>query len=120
MKLIIAGSRDLTEFALVEAAVVRFHLEPSEVISGCARGPDQAGAAWASDNDVYVHSMPANWKAHGKAAGYIRNAEMAKVGDELLAIWDGKSKGTQNMIEQMVKLQKPVHIMRVSFQEILP
>ena len=120
MKLIIAGSRDLTEVALVEAAMVRFGLEPDEVVSGCARGADQAGASWAAHNDVYIRAMPARWDQFGKAAGMRRNAEMAKYGDVLLAIWDGKSRGTANMIDQMNRLEKPVHIMRVDFTEEVP
>lgn len=40
----------------------------------------------------------ANWKEFGKAAGPIRNEQMAKYGTHLLAFWDLKSKGTKNMI----------------------
>lgn len=41
----------------------------------------------------------------GKAAGPIRNAQMAKYASEgakgiLVAFWDGKSKGTKNMIQE--------------------
>ena len=41
---------------------------------------------------------PADWDKHGKAAGPIRNAEMAEVADALIAFWDGQSRGTANMI----------------------
>ena len=42
---------------------------------------------------------PADWERHGKAAGPIRNAEMADVSDALIAFWDGQSCGTKSMIE---------------------
>ena len=48
--------------------------------------------------------MPAQWDLHGKSAGYVRNNEMlvyAKEADYsvLVAFWDGKSKGTKDMID---------------------
>lgn len=43
--------------------------------------------------------FPADWNKHGKAAGPILNAEMAEVADALIAFWDGKSRGTANMIQ---------------------
>ena len=33
-----------------------------------------------------------------KAAGMVRNAEMAKCSDALIAFWDGESSGTRHMI----------------------
>ncbi len=43
------------------------------------------------------------WDIHGKSAGHIRNAEMADYADALIAFWDGKSRGTANMIENARK-----------------
>lgn len=74
----------------------------TEVVSGGARGPDRAGELWAKINGVRVRVFPADWEKHGKAAGPIRNIEMAKyVGKDgaLLPLWDGKSRGTRHMME---------------------
>lgn len=43
--------------------------------------------------------FPADWDRYGKAAGYLRNTEMAKNADALVAFWDGMSLGTRHMIE---------------------
>ena len=43
--------------------------------------------------------FPADWKKYGKSAGYVRNSEMAEVAESLIAFWDGKSRGTKNMID---------------------
>lgn len=40
---------------------------------------------------------------HGKMAGPIRNLEMAKYADGLIAFWDGKSRGTRDMITKAKK-----------------
>ena len=38
---------------------------------------------------------------------------MAEYGDALIAVWDGKSRGTQNMIDIMKAFGKPVYVFRV-------
>lgn len=52
----------------------------------------------------------ADWDAHGRSAGPIRNREMAERCDALVAFWNGSSPGTLNMIQQAIRLGKPVEI----------
>lgn len=49
------------------------------------------------------------WKA-SSAAGLKRNGRMADYGDALIAVWDGESPGTKNMIDQMRKRGKLYYI----------
>lgn len=56
----------------------------------------------------------ADWKTYDRAAGPIRNKEMAEFGDFLLAFWDGKSTGTKNMIDNMKKLGKPYKVIMIN------
>lgn len=98
MKTIIAGSRDIIDYGLVTEAMNRIDWDVTEIVSGGARGIDTLGERWASDNNVSLKIFPADWDTYGKAAGPIRNAQMAKYADALVAIWDGKSRGTSNMI----------------------
>jgi hypothetical protein len=69
---------------------------------------DQIGEDWAREHNIPVKQFLAQWNIHGKSAGPIRNKEMAEYADALIAFWDGQSKGTKNMIEQMDKLNKLV------------
>jgi hypothetical protein len=101
MKVIIAGSRTVTDYSQLIAAVHQAASEGivvSQVVSGMARGADSLGVQYAKVNAIPLLEFPANWAKHGKQAGYIRNADMAKVADALIALWDGKSSGTQHMI----------------------
>ena len=123
MKLIIAGSRGLflkdEEISKAVAAFVtanpktRFVLgDPlgpylTEIVSGKARGIDQLGEAWARAREIPVKEFPADWDTHGKIAGVIRNREMAEYADGALVLWDGKSRGSQNMYGTMRRLGKP-------------
>ncbi len=112
MKLIIAGSRSFTDYELLseKAAKVNNFEEITEVVCGGAKGADILGKKWADENEIPVKLMPANWSKHGKAAGPIRNREMAEYADALLVFWDGESPGTKNMITTMIELQKPYHL----------
>jgi hypothetical protein len=100
MKVIIAGGRDFTNYALVEDAIKCSAFEITQVVSGKAKGVDTLGEVWALANSIPVEAFPADWSQHGRAAGPIRNREMAEYADALIAIWDGESKGTANMIQQ--------------------
>lgn len=81
------------------------------MISGTAkRSPDILGEQLAEMFEIPIKRFPANWDKHGKSAGYIRNGEMAKYADCLLAVWNGSSKGTKHMIDLMEKENKTVFI----------
>lgn len=112
MKVIIAGSRTIKDASYIEACIVeaiaKNKIDVTEVVSGGADGVDRIGERWARKNDILIRYFLPHWEIYGKSAGPIRNAEMARHGDILIAIWDGKSSGTASMIKEMEKLHKPV------------
>ncbi len=110
MKTIIAGSRDITKTMTVEEAIVVVkqaiklsETDISETVSGGAKGVDAIGEIIASEQDIPLIMFPADWNKYGKSAGPIRNKDMAKYADALIAVWDGQSKGTRSMISCAVK-----------------
>lgn len=113
MKVIIAGSRGITDIRLVEKAIQSSEFNITEVVCGCARGVDTLGKDWAISNNIPVTYFPAKWDTYGKSAGYIRNSKMANYADALIAIWDGKSKGTKHMIDLANKNGLYVYIDKV-------
>ena len=100
MKTIIAGSRNITDREALTRAISEcpWSDQISEVICGCAGGADAMGKTWAKERGVPVSEFPADWDSHGRSAGPIRNRQMAEYGDALIALWDGRSGGTANMI----------------------
>lgn len=101
MRVIIAGSRGVTDPAIVDAAMERAAargIVPSVVVSGTARGADKLGEAWAESRGIPVVRFPADWSRYKNSAGHKRNAEMAANADALVAVWDGESHGTESMI----------------------
>lgn len=99
MKCIIAGSRHITDKYLVHKAIEACPWQGSitEVVCGGASGVDNIGWRWAAAQAITVHHMRADWATYGKAAGPIRNHQMANYADALILIWDGKSKGSADM-----------------------
>ncbi len=104
MRLIIAGSRDIRDYSILDEAMKDYDLKPDEIISGGARGVDFMGETYSSNNDIVCTTFPADWSRDGKAAGPIRNKKMAKYANEedgaLLLIWDGKSRGSASMLRE--------------------
>lgn len=101
-RVIIAGSRDIADRRILEAALQAcpWSDEITEVVCGEQRGVDTLGKEWGNAHGIPVKPFPADWDTYGKAAGPIRNAQMAAYADALIAVWDGESAGTRNMIEQ--------------------
>ena len=110
MKVIIAGSRTISDRESVEAAIKASGFEITEVVCGMARGVDTEGFNWAKDNNIPVKEFHADWEKYGRAAGPIRNKQMAEYADALIAFWDGKSRGTKHMIDLAKRANLKVRI----------
>jgi len=117
MKVIIAGSRTITDQAMVrciiEDILEKTDLEITEVVSGNARGVDICGECYADEEGIPIKAFPVTKEAYtmlGNFAPLARNSKMADYADALIAIWDGQSRGTKDMIDKMVKLEKPVYV----------
>lgn len=110
-KVIIAGGRDLvlTSDQITEA-VAKSGFLVTQIVSGNAKGVDTSGENWANAHGIAVVLFPALWDLHGKAAGPIRNREMATFADCLIAFPGGP--GTANMIATMKRLKKPVYVVK--------
>lgn len=130
MKVIIAGTRppevirrDPQKLArwynrampfLCTAVELHPFLEVLEVVSGKAAGIDTLGELWAAIKNIPVAPFPARWRDEhwhfNRRAGFERNAQMAEYADAAILLWDGQSRGTQNMHDLMVARKKPCYV----------
>lgn len=99
-KVIVAGSRIISDPALVERAIEESGFHITELVCGCADGVDTLAMRWAKKRRIPVRYFRPDWKNQGKSAGPRRNTLMAKYASQLIAIWDGSSAGTKDMINQ--------------------
>ena len=113
MKVVIAGSRDITDYNILIKAIKECPFQITEVISGRARGVDTLGEKYAEDYGLKLHLFPADWKKYRNAAGPIRNAQMADFADAVLCVWDGVSSGTKDMMNQAKKRGLPLYVFKV-------
>jgi len=111
LKVIMAGSRSLADFGLVLEGIKTFPYQITEIVSGGSRGIDLLGEDWAKQMKLPKTRFTANWKRFGQAAGPLRNSDMSEYADALIAIWDGKSKGTEDLIRKMQRREKVVHLL---------
>ena len=105
LRLIVAGGRDFSDYALLRAVLLEWldaHRErPVIIVSGHARGADSLGERFARETGLGLEVYPADWDAHGKRAGFIRNSQMVAIADAAVAFWDGVSHGTLDTIRKM-------------------
>lgn len=118
MRLIIAGSRDITDYDLIveKLDVILSAYMPDEVVSGGARGVDSLGEQWAIAHQIPIKRFPADWRQYGKSAGYKRNVEMAAYATHLVAFWNGQSRGTKHMIDIAHERNLRVRIVRTDLE----
>lgn len=95
MKTIIAGGRNYYLNSNDLEKLNNLKDKITTVISGGAKGVDFCGEKWAKQNNIAIEVYPADWKRHGKSAGYIRNKQMAQVSDACILFLGGK--GTELM-----------------------
>ena len=101
MRVIVAGSRRGVPRAYVYGvldALKDGYWE--EIVQGGARGVDFHAKTWANSRGFKVTEFEADWSVQGRGVGPIRNTQMAEYGDMLIAIWDGSSARTADMIRK--------------------
>lgn len=117
-KVIIAGSRHFYDYSVLcrfcDKVLKNKVLEGEEIeiVSGRCYGVDLLGERYASERKFKIKAFPADWSVYGQGAGIIRNEQMAKYADALIAIWDGSSRGTANMIANAAAENLLIRVLR--------
>lgn len=113
MKTVIAGGRGYKLLDVDRFLLDRLNI--TEVVSGGAAGADTEGETYARGRSVPVKRFPADWEKHGRAAGPIRNRQMAEYADQVVLFPGGR--GTASMYEEARKAKKLIWDYRVFAQD---
>lgn len=113
MRIAIIGSRNFNDYNLVTETLLPYKSKITLIVSGGAKGADSLGEKWAIKNNIQTLIFPADWDKHGKRAGFIRNEDIIKNCDGVLAFWDGGSKGTAHSLSLAEKYNKPIKIVKI-------
>lgn len=106
MKTAVVGSRGLTQIEIADYIPE----DTTMIISGGARGVDTLAARYAQLNHIPVQVFRPNYERYGKKAPLLRNREIVAACDRLIAIWDGKSRGTSYTIHCARAARKEVRV----------
>ena len=114
LKVIVAGSRNYYNKELIYSKLDNIICEYDniEIVQGGATGVDSIAKQYAKDRGLPCKEFPAIWDLYGLSAGAIRNNEMAKYSDVLIAFYSGTA-GTRNMIKAAKSKGLKVHIVEV-------
>lgn len=106
MKIGIVGSRKL----FVNNLGFYLPKQCSEIVSGGAVGIDQCAKEYAQENNIKFTEFLPKYKIYGKGAPIIRNKEIVEYSNQIIAFWDGASKGTAFIINYCKKTGKKYKI----------
>lgn len=116
MNICIAGSRNIIDrisiYSIIEQGMIRLCKDKNNItfVLGGAKGVDTIAEEYVKSGDYNIIKILPDWNTHGKKAGYLRNAEMIKISDGLIAIWDGVSNGTKHTINLANNKQIPTYV----------
>ncbi len=108
MKLLICGSRSITDFDLSPYIPQDCEL----IITGGAKGIDTLAEEYADAHGIPKTVIRPDYSKYGKAAPVKRNETMVNMADAVLAVWDGLSPGTKYTVEYASSKNKPITVIK--------
>jgi len=114
MKVLVCGSRHVSDEGTVASAIVSSGFAVSELVHGGCRGIDQMAGRWATKHGIAVRVFPADWATFGNSAGPRRNSDMVAYADCVVAIPRTDSIGTHDTIRKARARGIPVFVFEVS------
>ena len=106
MKLAIIGSRGL----YIDDLSPYVPQNATEIISGGAKGIDRCAEKYAEKNGLKLTVFWPDYKKYKRGAPLIRNQKIIETADEVIAFWDGESRGTKHVIDLCRKINKKVSV----------
>ena len=110
MKLLIAGSRSITDFDISPYIPNDTDL----IICGGAKGVDTLAEQYADKMKISKYVLRPNYALYKRGAPIKRNYEMVELCDMVLVFWNERSKGTKHTIDYANKIGKPIEIITVA------
>lgn len=110
MKVIVAGSRAITNPRIVARQIRNSDFAVSEIVCGHAGVIERAAILWAHTHHIPARIFRPNWLLHREASITAGHEEMVRYADALIAIWDGVSAGVQDLLEQAYVQQLPTYL----------
>jgi len=113
MKLAVVGGRTFKDYSrlkiMLDMLIDGFGF--TTIVSGGAIGADSLGDRYANERGLKKIIHLPNYDLHGRAEPIIRNRDIIKDCDYVLACWNKTSRGTANAIKLADEYKKEVLIL---------
>lgn len=106
MRVLVAGSRSIGDYTVVEGAIRASGFEVTELIIGGTRQLARWLSKYAHHNDLPVIQFLYEPDKYGPDAGDILNAQMVDLADAVIAIWDGQESDIKRLAVVALQLEK--------------
>ncbi len=104
----VIGSRSFTNYPLLKQTLDQYTI--SLIVSGGARGADQLGEQYAMEKGLPTLILKPDYDTHGRKAPLLRNLDIIDAAEQVVAFWDGQSRGTAHALTYARKKGKHIHI----------
>lgn len=108
MKVAVIGSRGLTT---IDDLGKYLPSDTTEIVSGGARGIDTCARIYAQQHGIKLTEFLPDYNTYGRRAPLVRNIDIIKYADVVLAFWDGVSSGTGFVISNCKRMKVPVKVL---------
>lgn len=106
MKVAIIGSRNI----IIDNLKKYLPDNIEEIVSGGAKGVDTCARKYATENNIRLVECLPDYRKYGRIAPLKRNLQIIDYADEVIAFWDGSSRGTKYVIDNCNKKNKKITI----------
>lgn len=111
MNIAVVGSRTFTDYQLLSTILKEYDIK--QLISGGAAGADKLAEQYAKEYNIPIIVYKPDWQKHGKIAGLLRNTDIIKDADIVIAFWNGISTGTKDSINKAKEMNKQLRIVKI-------
>lgn len=112
MKIAVIGSRSLTVPDLARYLPENV----TEIVSGGAKGIDLCARRFALEKGLKLTEFLPEYDLYGRSAPLKRNLQIIEYADEVIAFWDGRSRGTKYVIDNCKRMNVRVIVHRIKCQ----
>jgi hypothetical protein len=111
----IVGSRNFSNYEYLRETILSLYNIKliDTIVSGGASGADKLSERFSTEFGIPMKVYLPDWQKYGKSAGMIRNSDIISNSDEVIAFWDGNSKGAANSINKAIAANKIVRIIKI-------
>lgn len=113
MTVAIIGSNTFTDYAKFEEEIKKLPIDITRIVSCGGHGTDKLAEKYARKHNLPLTIYTANWNDYGVKVGHIRDIDLVKDAEYIVAFWDGKSKETAIILKIANELEVPGTVVRI-------